>query len=114
MKHAKLRFGKGFRVVFGNRRSQMAEMVLEPGDSEGNPGNRHKRADQWLYVVGGTGTAIVNGRKVRLARGVLLLIEHQDRHEIKNTGRSHLRTLNWYSPPAYTKSGNELPAARSR
>lgn len=31
MKRKKLRFGKGFRVAFGNRASQAAEMVLEPG-----------------------------------------------------------------------------------
>lgn len=114
MKYAKLRFGRGFRVVVGNHRSQAAEMVLKPGDSEGDPGNRHRLADQWLYVVAGTGTAIINGRKISLRSGVLVLIEHQDRHEIRNTGRSLLRTLNWYCPPAYTKAGNELPAARRR
>lgn len=112
MKHLKLRFGRGFRVVLGNRRSQIAEMVLEPGDSEGDTGNRHRLADQWLYVVSGTGTAIINDRRFALRSGVLVLIEHRDRHEIKNTGRGLLRTLNWYCPPAYTKDGNELPAAR--
>ena len=30
MKRKQLRFGKGFRVAFGNRGSQAAEMVLEP------------------------------------------------------------------------------------
>jgi len=112
LKHARLRFAKGFRVVLGNRRAQAAEMVIAPGDREGDSNNRHRRADQWLFVVGGTGTATLNGRKIPLKRGVLLLIEHQDRHEIRNTGRGLLRTLNYYSPPGYTKTGNELPAAR--
>ena len=44
--------------------------------------------------------------------GSLLLIEHKDRHEIKNTGSTLLKTLNVYVPPAYTKAGNELPAAK--
>ena len=35
MKKKTLRFGKGFNVVLGNRRSQAAQMVLPPGDSEG-------------------------------------------------------------------------------
>ena len=48
-----LRFGKGFRVVRGNRASQAAEMVLAPGDTEGGADNRHRGADQWLFVLSG-------------------------------------------------------------
>ena len=112
MKRKRLRFGKGFRVALGNRRSQAAEMVLPPGESEGGPTNRHRGADQWLYVVAGTGAALVKGRRVPLRAGTLLLVEHGDRHEIKNTGRGLLRTLNVYVPPAYTRGGDELPRAR--
>jgi hypothetical protein len=42
----------------------------------------------------------------------LVLIERGDRHEIRNTGPTVLRTLNIYLPPAYTKAGNERPPAR--
>jgi len=112
MKSRRLRFGRGFRVALGNRRSQAAEMVLPPGDSEGDAGNRHRGADQWLYVVSGTGAAVLRGRRVPLRPGTLLLIERGDRHEIKNTGRGVLRTLNVYVPPAYTRAGDELPRGR--
>ena len=112
MKRKHLRFGRGFRVVFGNRKAQAAEMVIAPGDSEGGPKNRHGGAEQWLFVVSGSGTARVNGRRYALRAGSLLLIEREDEHEIKATGRTPLRTLNVYVPPAYTKSGNELPAAK--
>ena len=112
MKHKQLRFGKGFRVAVDGRWAQAAEMVIPPGDAEGDPGNRHRRADQWLFVVGGTGLALVNGKRLRLKAGTLLLIEHKDRHEVRNTGKELLRTLNFYTPRAYTKQGNELPAAR--
>ena len=114
MKHVQLRFGKGFHVVFGNGRAQVAEMVIEPGGREGDPSNRHHGADQWLYVVSGAGVASVNGKTVPLRAGVLILIEKNDRHEIKNTGRECLRTLNYYTPPAYTDGGDELPTARRR
>ena len=100
-------------MAIGNRRSQAAEMVIAPGDSEGGAENRHRGADQWLYVVSGTGTARVNGRRFALGPGTLMLIEHRDKHEVKNTGRALLRTLNFYIPPAYTKRGDELPAGRS-
>ena len=113
MKHRNLRLDKGFRVLFGNSRAQAAEMVIAPGDAEGGSNNRHARADQWLYVISGTGTAHINSKRVALRSGVLLLIEHGDRHEIKNTGRGLLRTLNYYSPPAYTKAGRELAVGRA-
>jgi mannose-6-phosphate isomerase-like protein (cupin superfamily) len=112
MQRKHLRFGKGFRVALGNARAQAAEMVLPPGEAEGSPENRHRGADQWLYVVAGTGSALVNGRRYALRPGTLLLIEHLDTHEIKNTGREVLRTLNLYVPPAYTASGEERPPAK--
>ena len=112
MKRKHLRFGEGFRVAVGNKRSQAAEMVLAPGDCEGGPTNRHRGADQWLYVLSGSGNASVNGKAYALRAGSLILIERGDRHEIRNTGRGPLRTLNVYVPPAYTKSGDTLPRGR--
>jgi mannose-6-phosphate isomerase-like protein (cupin superfamily) len=112
MKRRHLRFGTGFRVAIGNSRSQAAEMVIPPGGAEGGPENRHRGADQWLYVVSGAGSAVVNGRRFALRPGTLVLIERGDRHEVKNTGRGVLRTLNVYVPPAYTKGGGELPRAK--
>jgi len=114
VKAKKLRFGNGFRVIFGNERAQGAQMVIAPGKAEGDPHNRHQGADQWLYVVSGTGRALVNGRRVPLKPGVMLLIEHRDRHEIRNTGRSALKTLNYYAPPAYTAQGNVYLAIARR
>ena len=112
MQRKQLRFGKGFKVATGNRRSQAATMVLQPGDCEGGPDNRHRGADQWLYVETGSGAAIVNGKRVRLRPGTILLIERGDTHEIRNTGRTPMKTLNVYVPPAYTASGDELPRGR--
>ena len=112
MKRATIKFGRGFRVVTGNRRSQAAAMTLGPGDCEGGPDNRHRGADQWLFVGSGTGVAVINGRRFTLRAGTLVLIERGDRHEIRNTGRTPLRTLNIYVPPAYTSAGDELPRGR--
>jgi mannose-6-phosphate isomerase-like protein (cupin superfamily) len=41
-----------------------------------------------------------------------MLIELKDRHEIRNTGRTPLRTLNIYVPPAYKRNGDPLPRGR--
>jgi mannose-6-phosphate isomerase-like protein (cupin superfamily) len=111
MKRKALRFGTGFRVASQNRRCQAAEMVIKPGQAEGGPRNRHRDTDQWLIVVSGRGEAHIKGERYLLASGVLLLIEHGDQHEIRNTGRALLKTLNFHTPPAYTRTGNELPRA---
>ena len=106
MQRKPLRFGKGFRVAFEVRRAQAAEMVLAPGDTEGDEDNRHRGADQWLFVVSGTGVATVEGRRVPLKAGVLLVIEKGERHQVRNTGRTLLKTLNFYYPPAFARDGD--------
>jgi mannose-6-phosphate isomerase-like protein (cupin superfamily) len=113
MQHNHLQFGHGFRVVLGDDRSQAAQMTLGPGETEGGPDNRHRGADQWLFVVVGEGVAVVEGHRVDLRQGTLLLIGRGETHEIRNTGREPLRTLNVYVPPAYTDEGGELPAGRA-
>jgi mannose-6-phosphate isomerase-like protein (cupin superfamily) len=114
MKRKQLRLQSSFKVALANERSQAAEMVLPPGESEGGASNSHRGADQWLFVISGTGRATVNKRRYPLKAGTLLLIERGDTHEIKNTGREKLVTLNIYMPPAYTTEGDELPPAKPR
>ena len=112
MRSKTLRFTRGFRIAFATQHAQAAEMVIAAGDSEGGPDNAHRGADQWLYVLDGTGVAIVEGRHRPLRRGTLVLIEKGERHEIRNIGRSHLRTLVFYTPPAYTQEGTRLDRAK--
>ena len=112
MQRKLLTFGRGFRVAMSNRRAEAAVMVIAPGKAEGDPDNRHRGADQWLFVLSGSGVATINDRRYRLRASLLLLIERGDRHEIRNTGESPLRTLNFYAPPAYTKAGETRPAGR--
>lgn len=87
-------------------------MVLDPGGSTGGPDNRHRGSDQWLCVVSGEGTAIVDGKQHALSTGVVLLIERGEIHEIRNGGDAPLETLNIYVPPAYSRDGDELPAGK--
>ena len=100
MHHFQIEPKKGFHVVAKTKKSECATMVIESGDSEGGPDNKHK-ADQWLYVLSGNGEATVEGRHVTLKPGMLLEIEAGEKHEIKNTGRALLKTLNFYAPPEF-------------
>lgn len=90
-----------FDVVAETARSQGATLILAPGDRTGGPNNRHEDSDQWLYVVSGEGEATVEGRRIELAPGSLLLIERGERHEIRNGEAEPLVTVNVYAPPAY-------------
>ena len=45
----------------------------------------------------------------QLKPGSVLLIEKNEPHQIINTGRRELRTVNFYAPPAYGKDGDVLP-----
>ena len=87
-------------------------MTLGPGETEGGPDNRHRGADQWLFVVSGSGVAVVERKRIDLRKGTLLLIPRGQAHAIRNTGDAPLKTLNVYVPPAYTETGEELPAGK--
>jgi mannose-6-phosphate isomerase-like protein (cupin superfamily) len=90
-----------FRVVAGSGRSQAAEMALPPGGSTGGPDNRHDQSDQWVLVMSGSGTAIVDGEEYELSPGTLLLIEAGEAHELRAGEQEQLATVNFYAPPEY-------------
>jgi mannose-6-phosphate isomerase-like protein (cupin superfamily) len=90
-----------FRVVAGSERSQAAEMALPPGGSTGGPDNRHDASDQWVLVLSGSGTAIVDGTEYELSPGTLLLIEAGEAHELRSAPEEQLATVNFYAPPEY-------------
>ena len=94
-------FKSFFKVLAGTERSQVAEMVLGSGQSTGGSDNLHPESDQWLYVVSGSGKAIVEGREVKFKTGDLLLIEKGETHEVINEGKEPLKTFNIYAPPEY-------------
>jgi mannose-6-phosphate isomerase-like protein (cupin superfamily) len=110
MKHIKTGTTRSFfKVVASTRSSQAAMMVLPPGESSEEFGNEHPQSEQWLFVVSGSGRARVEKRRLAIKENSLLLIEKGEKHQITNTGRRPLVTVNFYVPPAYTKDGELLP-----
>lgn len=112
MKHIKTGSKRGkFIVVAGTRAAQAAMMTLQPGDtSDSETSNEHPDSEQWLFVLSGTGAARVGKRKnsvrsVAIKANSLLLVEKRELHQIKNTGRLPLVTVNFYVPPAYEADG---------
>jgi mannose-6-phosphate isomerase-like protein (cupin superfamily) len=114
MRHIKTGAHRGFfRVLATADSSQAAMMVLKPGQATSDePENEHTNAEQWLFVISGTGKARVGRRTVPLAANSLLLVEKGERHRIENTGRRPMVTLNFYAPPAYSQGGEVLLSAK--
>ena len=103
-----------FKVLASSESAQAAMMVLRPGQKSGEEiENEHPNAEQWLFVVSGTGTAHVGKRRVPIADHSLLLVEKGEAHQVENTGRRRpLITLNFYVPPAYDARGEVLLRAK--
>ena len=107
--HTSTARGKMFKPILSSKTVQAAMMTLRPGQVSGELGDEHPRAEQWLFVVSGTGTAIGKSARIALRAGSLLLIRKNEPHQIKNTGRKILVTMNFYAPPAYTSDGDVRP-----
>lgn len=112
MKHLNIsRHQSHFKVIAQGSSSQAAMMTLKPGESSSDkPEDEHPKAEQWLFVISGTGRAKFKGRSVGLKEGSLLLIEKNEAHQITNTGKTPLVTLNFYAPPAYGENGEVRPS----
>jgi len=103
--------GKMFQPLLNSTSVQAAMMTLRPGEVSGEFGDEHPRAEQWVLVLSGTGTAIGKSSRIGLRAGSLLLIHRNEPHQIKNTGRKIFVTMNFYAPPAYTPDGEVRRAA---
>lgn len=115
MRHIKTGLKRGeFDLLLATRGAQAAKMTLRPGgSSDDEPSNEHPHSEQWLFVVSGHGEAVIGKRRralrrVPLAPNSLLLIEKGELHQIRNTGRRALVTINFYVAPAYSQDGEPL------
>ncbi|CAN5690433.1 hypothetical protein BH24ACI5_BH24ACI5_11710 [soil metagenome] len=57
------------------------------------PQHAHAGADEFLYVVAGTGSASLDGRQEKLSAGVLLFVPRGTPHSLAATGRNPLIVL---------------------
>jgi mannose-6-phosphate isomerase-like protein (cupin superfamily) len=102
-----------FKVLHATAKAEAAMMTLRRGQSSSKKiENEHPRCEQWLFVVRGSGKAAVGKRSITLKTNSLLVIEPGEPHRITNTGKSQLVTLNFYVPPAYTKTGDVKAVAK--
>lgn len=77
--------------------TQVVLMSLKPGEDIGM--EVHKKIDQILVFVQGTGEAIIKGQKYPIREGTLAFVPADTPHNFINTGKTDLKLYTTYSPP---------------
>jgi mannose-6-phosphate isomerase-like protein (cupin superfamily) len=97
MQHLTIEPQCDFRIVAGTKRSQVAVMVLFPGEISTYEDIQDIKSEQWFYIISGCGWARVESKEVRLGRGTMLLIEAGEKYQIVST-TEQLEILNFFVP----------------
>ena len=90
-----------FTVLYSTPHTQIATMVLEPGQESGELGTDHPQADQVLFLLQGQVQATVGDESFLMEEGDSVVIQAGERHQIVGAGDRAAKTLNVYGPPAY-------------
>lgn len=90
-----------WQVLHTTDRSQVALMILAPGEASSGAPSVHPTQDQLLYLIEGEVEAEVGKERQRLHSGQLAVVPAGTPHRFLNVGSVPARTLNIYTPPAY-------------
>lgn len=90
-----------WRVLHTTGRSQVAIMILAPGEASSEAPSVHPGEDQLLYLIDGEVEAEIGQERQRIFPGQLAVVPASTPHRFINTGSTPARTLNIYTPPAY-------------
>jgi mannose-6-phosphate isomerase-like protein (cupin superfamily) len=85
------------RVLWTGDHTQLVVMTLQPGEEIGT--EVHEANDQILSFLKGHGEAIVEGDKLVVAPGDVLVVPAGTEHNITNTGPEPLLLYTVYGPP---------------
>ena len=77
--------------------TQVVLMSLKPGEDIGL--EVHKKIDQLLIFVQGSGEANIGGQKFPIKEGTLAFVPAGTPHNFVNTGNTDLKLFTTYSPP---------------
>ncbi len=85
------------RVMATAPHSQLVTMSIKPKDDIGS--EVHPDTDQMLFIVAGTGKAVVNSDTVEVKENDVVVVPAGARHNLINTGTTDLRLFTVYAPP---------------
>lgn len=88
------------RVLYTGQHLQLVLMTLKPGEDLGL--ETHAEHDQFIRIEAGTGVAVLGGKEVPLADGVIVVIPVGVEHNVKNTSPdAPLKLYTLYAPPEH-------------
>ena len=87
------------RVIATGPHSQLVTMSIPPKEDIGS--ETHPGTDQMLFIVGGTGKAVVNNESVEVKENDVVFVPAGSRHNLINIGHEDLRLFTVYAPPEH-------------
>lgn len=85
------------RVLFTGLGSQLVIMNIPPDGEIGE--ETHKYVEQTLFLLSGTGEAILNGKKTSFVPGDVIVVPPGIKHNLINMWTGDLKIYTVYSPP---------------
>jgi mannose-6-phosphate isomerase-like protein (cupin superfamily) len=86
------------KVLFTGDFSQLVVMSLAEGEEIGL--EKHE-VDQFIYVVDGEGTGVLDGSEKELEKGDAICVPAGTWHNVVNSGDEPMKLITVYSPPAH-------------
>jgi mannose-6-phosphate isomerase-like protein (cupin superfamily) len=87
------------RVVATGPHSQLVTMSIPPKEDIGS--EVHPGTDQMLFIVAGSGRAVVDGETLDVAENDVVFAPAGSRHNLINIGVDDLRLFTVYAPPEH-------------
>lgn len=86
------------RVLYTAKHSQLVLMNLAPGEEIGEETHH---LDQFFRFEEGEGMVVLDGIEHAVGNGSAVVIPEGTRHNVINTGTTHLKLYSIYSPPEH-------------
>lgn len=86
------------RVLYTAKHSQLVLMSLAPGEEIGEETHH---LDQFFRFEEGEGVVVLDGIEHAVGNGSAVVIPEGTRHNVINTGTTHLKLYSIYSPPEH-------------
>lgn len=86
-------------VLYTRMHSQLVVMSLLPGEDIGM--ETHPTSDQILYIVAGSGQAIINGEKKSIQKHSIIFVPAGAEHNIISSSKEKMKLFTVYAPATH-------------
>lgn len=95
--------GRGLRWLVDNEhlKAQYCSVCLIriPAGHRVKPAHSHPHGEEVVYIIHGTGRALVDGEVAPIREGSLVLFPQGKAHMLHNTGEEEMKVICFFAPP---------------